>query len=113
MKNEYKSGTNRLHFYHKKLFIFTFEELNNKFGIDNKAMSNIKREDIGRDISLTPMEIKMRDQKLDSVANPEFNNIVNVHPTNGTHWVLVIRREDDLILCITLIVLVFIIIRIC
>ena len=39
----------------------TFEEFINKFGIDNKAMSNIKIEDIVKDISLTPIEIVMRD----------------------------------------------------
>ena len=33
----------------------------------------------------------MRDQKP-NVAYPEFNIIVNLHPTYGTHWVLVIRR---------------------
>ena len=29
------------------MLILTFEEINNKFCIDIKAMSNIKREDIG------------------------------------------------------------------
>ena len=29
------------------MLILTFEEVSNKFGTDNKAMSNIKREDIG------------------------------------------------------------------
>ena len=35
----------------------------------------------------------MRDQKPDSVANPELNIIVNPHPTEDTHWALVIKRE--------------------
>ena len=26
-------------------------------------------------------------------ANDNFNMIVNLHPTDGTHWVLIIRRE--------------------
>ena len=49
------------------MLILSFEEFNNEFGIDNKAMSNIKIEDIGRDISLITIEIVMRDQTPDSV----------------------------------------------
>ena len=30
-----------------------------------------------------------------SIANPEFNIIVNLHPTDGTNWVLVIGREGE------------------
>ena len=74
-------------FYHIKILILSFGEFKNKFGIDNKAMSNIRIEDIVTDISLTPIEIIMRDQKPDSVANPEFSIIVNLHPTDGTHLV--------------------------
>ena len=70
-----------------------FEEFNNKFNIDNNAMSDIRIKDIGKDISLTPIELVMRDQTLDSTSEPNFNIIVNLHPTDGTHWVLVIRRE--------------------
>ena len=33
--------------------ILTFEEFNSKLSIDNRAMSNIKKEDIGRDINNT------------------------------------------------------------
>ena len=36
--------------------ILTFEEFNNKFSIDNKAMSNIKIEDIGKDKNLMIIE---------------------------------------------------------
>ena len=75
------------------MLILTFEEFNNKFNIDNNAMSDIRIKDIGKDISLTPIEIVMRDQTPDSIRNPNFNIIVNLHPTEGTHWVLVIRRE--------------------
>ena len=75
------------------MLILSFGEFNNKFGIDNKAMSNIRIEDIGKVISLTPIEIIMRVQRPHSVANPEFNIIVNLHPNDGAHWVLVIRRE--------------------
>ena len=77
------------------MLILTFEEFNNKFNIDNNAMSDIRMKDIGKDKSLTPIEIVMRDQTPDSIRDPNFNIIVNLHPTEGTHWVLVIRREDQ------------------
>ena len=75
------------------MLILTFEEFNNKFNIDNNAMSDIRIKDIGKDISLTPIEIGMRDQTPDSIRDPNFNIILNLHPTEGTHWVLGIRRE--------------------
>ena len=84
------------------MLILTFEEFNNKFNIDNKAMSDIRIKDIGKDISLAPIEIVMRDKTPDNINEPNFNIIVNLHPTERTHWVLVIRREQH----ITLIVLV-------
>ena len=77
------------------MLILTFEEFNNKFNIDNNAMSDIRINDIGKDISLTPIEIVMRDDKPEMVSEPNSNIIVNLHPTEGTHWVLVIRREDQ------------------
>ena len=75
------------------MLILTFEEFNNKYYIDNNAMSDIRIKDIGKDISLTPIEIVMRDQTPDNTSEPNVNIIVNLHPTEGTHWVLVIRRE--------------------
>ena len=33
----------------------------------------------------------MRDEKPEMINETDFN-IVNLHPTDGTHWVLVIRR---------------------
>ena len=82
------------------MLILTFEEFNNKFNIDNSAMSDIRIKDIGKDISLTPIEIVMRDQTPDprscytnNTSEPNINIIVNLHPTDGTHWVLVIKRE--------------------
>ena len=75
------------------MLILTFEEFNNKFKNDNNAMSDIRIKDIGKDISLTPIEIVMRDDKPEMVSEPNSNIIVNLHPTEGTHWVLVIRRE--------------------
>ena len=76
------------------MLILTFEEFNNKFNIDNIAMSDIRIKDIGRDISLTPTEIVMRDENPKSIRELNFNFIVNLHPTDGTHRVLVIRRQD-------------------
>ena len=82
------------------MLILTFEEFNNKFNIANNAMSDIGTKDIGKDISLTPIEIVMRDETPDNITDPRsgfannnFNIIVNLHPTDGTHWVFVIRRE--------------------
>ena len=66
------------------MLILSFEEFDNRFGIDNKTM-NIRIEDIGKDIGLSPIEIIMRDQKPDGVANPAFNFIVNLHPAVDTH----------------------------
>ena len=75
------------------MLIPTFEEFNNNFNIDNSAMSDIRIKDIGKNISLTPIEIVMRDQTPNNISEPNSNIIVNLHPTEGTHWVLVIRRE--------------------
>ena len=54
-------------------------------------MSNIRIDDIGKDISLTPIEIVMRDQTPLTINNNKSNIIVNLHPTDGTHWVIVQR----------------------
>ena len=75
------------------MLILTFEEFNKKCNVDNSAMSDIRIKDIGKDISLTPIEIVMRDQTPDKTSDPNSNIIVNLHPTEGTHWLLVIRRE--------------------
>ena len=75
------------------MLILTFEEFNNKFNIDNNAMSDIRIKDIGKDISLTPIEIVMRDQTPDSIGDRNFNIIVNLHPTEGTHWVFIYEKR--------------------
>ena len=71
------------------MLILTFEELNNKFNIDNNDMSDVRIKDIGKDISLTPIEIVMRDETpygIRETASPigelNFNIIVNLHPTD-------------------------------
>ena len=56
-------------------------------------MRDIRIKDIGKHISLTPIEIVMRDQSLDNTSVPNVIIIVNLHPTDGTHWVLIIRGE--------------------
>ena len=81
------------------MLILSFEETNNKFNIDNNAMSDIRIKDIGKDISLTPIEIVMRDQTPDNTGEPNVNIIVNLHPTDGTHWVLVKRRDGGPVYC--------------
>ena len=63
------------------MLILTFEEFNNKFNIDNNAMSDIRIKDMGKDISLTPIEIVLRDDKPEMVSEPNSNFIVNLHPT--------------------------------
>ena len=75
------------------MLILTFEEFNSKFNIDNNAMSDIRIKDMGKDISLTPTEIVMRDQTPDNTSEPNSNFIVKLQPTEVTRWVLVIRRE--------------------
>ena len=75
------------------MLILTFQEFNNKFNIDINAMSDIRIKDIGKDVSLTPIEIVMTDQTLDNTSEPNVNIIVNLHPTDGTLRVLVIKRE--------------------
>ena len=60
-------------------------------------MSDIRIKDIEKDISLTPKEIVMRDQTPDNLSEPNVNNIVNLNPTYGTHWVVVIRRDGGLV----------------
>ena len=53
-------------------------------------MSNIE---IVRDISLIAIEIVIRDQKPESINETIFNVIVNLEPTDRSHWILIIRRE--------------------
>ena len=76
------------------MLILTFEEFNNKFIIDNNAMSDIRIKDIGKDINLTTIGIVMRDQTPDNTSEPNVNIFVNLHPTDDRHWVLVLRRES-------------------
>ena len=38
------------------MLILSFKEFNNEFDVDNEPMSNIRIKDIGKDISLIPIE---------------------------------------------------------
>ena len=38
----------------------------------------------------------MKDQTPVNIEDSNFNIIVNLHPTDGTHWFLVIRRTGDM-----------------
>ena len=53
------------------MLILTFEEFNNKFNNNYNAMSEIRIKDIGKDISLTTIEIVPRDQTLDNTSEPK------------------------------------------
>ena len=56
-------------------------------------MSNFIIEDIGREISLIPKVFVMSGQTTFTINDINFNIFVSLHPTDGSHWVLVIRRE--------------------
>ena len=56
-------------------------------------MSDIRIKDIGKDISLTPIEIVMRDQSPKTICEPNSNIIVNLHPADGTHWVFSYKKR--------------------
>ena len=56
------------------MLILTLEEIINKFNIDNISMSDIRIKDIGDDISLTPIEIAMRDETPDSIRETASSN---------------------------------------
>ena len=58
-------------------------------------MSNIKIGDIGKYINLTPIELVMRDQTPDNINENNYNIKVSLHPSDVTHWVLVIRRDGE------------------
>ena len=75
------------------MIILIFEEFNNKYNIENEAMSNIEIESICRDIILIPIEVVVGDRTPDSVNETNFNIFVKLHPTGCTHWVLIMRRE--------------------
>ena len=52
-------------------------------------MSNIEIEDI----CFIPIDLVMRDLTPKTVRDTNYIILINIHPTDGTHWVLVIERE--------------------
>ena len=74
------------------------KEINNNYSIENKAISSIETEDIRRDICVISIEVKKPDQKPKTIINEE-SNVIILHPTHGTHWVVVIKKENTMIYC--------------
>ena len=67
------------------MITLTYEEFIIIFRIDNKPIKNIKIEDLGRDISIIPIEISIRDETPHSINEKNLNFIVNLHPLDGNH----------------------------
>ena len=49
---------------------------------------------IGIDIRLIPIKIVMRDQTSKTINNVGHNIVINLHPTNGVHWFLVMNQDN-------------------
>ena len=86
------------------MLILSFKEFNKEFGIENEPMSYVRIKDIGKDISLLPIRIIMRDEKPEMTTETDLSIIVNLHPTDGTHWVTVIRMGGEKIYYLTVLV---------
>ena len=69
------------------MIILSSNEINEKYNLENKVMSKIEKEDIGGEISLITFEIVMLDQTPKTISDAEQKIIINLHPTDGTHWV--------------------------
>ena len=66
----------------------TFNDNNKKYELKNKATSKIKIQNILSSLSLTDVGIYLRDGPFKSDIG-----IVNLHPSNGTHWVCYINEN--------------------
>ena len=62
--------------------MITFNDFIKKFNLKNKAISNIKIQNILSSLSLNDVGIYLRDGPFKSDIG-----IVNLHPSKGTHWV--------------------------
>ena len=60
----------------------SFKEFVNKYGFKNEATSNVEIKEILK-LMNTSCGIYMRDDKFITTSG-----IVNLHPTEGTHWVM-------------------------
>ena len=53
---------------------------------------------ISHDITLTPIEIEMRDELPETMNKISCNIIVNLHPTDGTHWLVLVFSISTLLM---------------
>ena len=56
-------------------------------------MSNNEIKSQCSDITLIPIEVAMRDQMPERIKEENVNIFFNLHPFDGTHWVLVIKNN--------------------
>ena len=68
--------------------MLTFNEFIKKYILKNKATSNIKIQPVLSSLSLNDIGIYLRDGPFESDIG-----IVNLHPSEGTHWVCYINEN--------------------
>ena len=73
--------------YAKHLRSLSFKEFVEKYRIKNEATSNVKIKEILDILKLNSTGIHKRD---DNFTTP--SGIVNLHPTKGTHWVMLFNE---------------------
>ena len=66
----------------------TFNDFFKKYKLKNKAISNIKIQQILSSLSLNDVGIDLRDGPFSSDIG-----IVNLHPSKRTHWVIYINEN--------------------
>ena len=66
--------------------MMTLNDFNKKYNLKNKATSKIKIQQALYSISLNNVSIYLRDGPFES-----DNELVNIHPSKGTHWVCYIH----------------------
>ena len=65
----------------------SFKEFVDKYGLKNEATSNVEIKEILK-LMNTSCGIYMRDDKFNTTSG-----IVNLHPTKGTHWVMLTNQN--------------------
>ena len=68
--------------------MLTFNRFVKKYNLKNKATSNIKIQQVLSSLSLNDIGIYLRDGLFESDIG-----IVNLHPSEGTHWVCYINEN--------------------
>ena len=68
--------------------MLSFKEFLAKYNLENKATTNIKIQQLLKELCMEETGIYMRDQELNSDSG-----IVNLHPTKGTHWVMYTNKN--------------------